>query len=77
MLDFKDSPLSSESNRLIFKQNSHKIKKRVEQEKLITEANDLIGNVGGILGLWVGFSVFNVFEILLDFFYTEYLVGIH
>ena len=45
--------------------------KTINEEELIWDTYNLIGSVGGILGLWVGFSFFNIFEILVDFIYRK------
>ena len=42
--------------------------RRVEKEVLVYDTNDVIGAIGGILGLFLGFSFFDVLSMCLDNF---------
>ena len=41
---------------------------KVYEEYLITDTITLIGSVGGTLGLFIGFSISNVVNYIMDFF---------
>ena len=42
--------------------------RRVEKEVLVYDTNDMIGAIGGVLGLFLGFSFFDVLSMFLDNF---------
>ena len=42
----------------------------VHEEYLITDFTGVVGSVGGTLGLFIGFSFFNIISYLIDLFHT-------
>ena len=42
----------------------------VHEEYLITDFTGVLGSVGGTLGLFIGFSFFNIISYLIDLFHT-------